>query len=160
MLQQIQAAGGNIKKYVDMAKDNKGNYRLMGFGHRVYKNFDPRAKIIKQRATALLNKKGIHDPLLDIAVQLEEVALKDEYFISRKLYPNVDFYSGIIYRAIGIPLNMFPVMFAIGRMPGWIAHWKEMVEDPTTKICRPRQIYTGSLKRDYVPLEQRKGSRT
>ncbi len=157
MLGQIQSEGGNVKKYVDMAKDNKTNYRLMGFGHRVYKNFDPRAKIIKQRAFALLNKKGIHDPLLDIAVQLEEIALKDEYFISRKLYPNVDFYSGIIYRAIGIPLDMFPVMFAIGRMPGWIAHWKEMVEDPATKICRPRQIYTGSVKRDYVPIEHRKG---
>ena len=158
MLQQIQTEGGNVPKYVDMAKDNKTNYRLMGFGHRVYKNFDPRAKIIKQRAFALLVKKGIHDPLLDIAVQLEGIALKDDYFISRKLYPNVDFYSGIIYRAIGIPLNMFPVMFAIGRMPGWIAHWKEMVEDPATKICRPRQIYTGSVKRDYVPM-QRRGSR-
>lgn len=157
MLQQIQADGGNVEKYVHMAKDNKANYRLMGFGHRVYKNFDPRAKIIKERAYALLNKKGIHDPLLDIAVKLEEIALKDEYFISRKLYPNVDFYSGIIYRAIGIPLNMFPVMFAIGRMPGWIAHWKEMVEDPATKICRPRQIYTGSVKRYYVPIQQRKG---
>ena len=155
MLEQIHADGGNVQKYVNMAKDSQSHYRLMGFGHRVYKNFDPRAKIIKERAYTLLNKKGIHDSLLDIAVKLEEIALKDPYFIERKLYPNVDFYSGIIYRAIGIPLNMFPVMFAIGRMPGWIAHWKEMVEDPVTKICRPRQIYTGVAQRDYVPIEKR-----
>ena len=155
MLQQIRADGGNVKKYVDMAKEDKSDYRLMGFGHRVYKNFDPRAKIIKQRAYALLNKKGIHDPLLDIAVKLEEIALKDEYFISRKLYPNVDFYSGIIYKAIGIPTNMFPVMFAIGRLPGWIAHWKEMKEDPATRIGRPRQIYVGKQKRDYILLPSR-----
>ena len=158
MLEQIHADGGDVVKYVNMAKDNKSHYRLMGFGHRVYKNFDPRAKIIKERAYTLLNKKGIHDPLLDIAIKLEEIALKDGYFIERKLYPNVDFYSGIIYRAIGIPLDMFPVMFAIGRMPGWIAHWKEMVEDPSTKICRPRQIYTGVSNRDYIPIEHRKSS--
>ena len=155
MLMQIQKDGGDVDKYVRMAKDGKSNFRLMGFGHRVYKNFDPRAKIIKEKAHSLLKKKGIKDPLLDIAVKLEQVALKDPYFIERKLYPNVDFYSGIIYRAIGIPLNMFPVMFAIGRMPGWIAHWKEMIEDESTKIGRPRQIYTGELKHDYVPIDKR-----
>jgi citrate synthase len=155
MLQQIHADGGDIQKYINMAKDKTSNFRLMGFGHRVYKNFDPRAKIIKKCADDLLNKLGIHDPLLDLAKQLEEAALKDSYFVERKLYPNVDFYSGIIYRAIGIPLNMFPVMFAIGRMPGWIAHWKEMMDDPMTKIGRPRQIYTGELTRNYVPIEQR-----
>ncbi len=155
MLMNIEKDGGDVKKYVGLAKDGKGHFRLMGFGHRVYKNFDPRAKIIKEQADRLLKKKGIHDELLDIAMQLESVALKDPYFIERKLYPNVDFYSGIIYRTMGIPLNMFPVIFAIGRMPGWIAHWKEMLEDPATKIGRPRQIYTGSLKRDYVPIEKR-----
>jgi citrate synthase len=155
MLQQIQNDGGNLQKYLDMAKDKNSKFRLMGFGHRVYKNFDPRAKIIKKCADDLLNKLGIQDPLLDIAKKLEEAALKDSYFVERKLYPNVDFYSGIIYRAIGIPLNMFPVMFAIGRMPGWIAHWKEMMDDPATKIGRPRQIYTGELTREYVPIEKR-----
>ncbi len=155
MLEEIRAQGGSVQKFVNKAKDSQGHFRLMGFGHRVYKNFDPRSKIIKERAYALLEKKGIRDPLLEIAVQLEEIALKDEYFIERKLYPNVDFYSGIIYRAIGIPLNMFPVMFAIGRMPGWIAHWKEMVEDPSTKIGRPRQIYIGSRKRSYIPINKR-----
>ena len=156
MLEQIHAEGDNIQKYITMAKDHSQNFRLMGFGHRVYKNFDPRAKIIKKKAHTLLKKLGRPDPLLDIAVQLEEAALKDEYFIERKLYPNVDFYSGIIYRAIGIPSNMFPVMFAIGRMPGWIAHWKEMVEDPATRIGRPRQIYVGENKRDFVPGALRK----
>lgn len=155
MLEAIQADGGDLNKYIAKAKDKTSDFRLMGFGHRVYKNFDPRAKIIKQCADDLLNKMGIHDPLLDLAKRLEEEALKDEYFVSRKLYPNVDFYSGIIYRAIGIPLNMFPVMFAIGRMPGWIAHWREMTMDPMTKIGRPRQIYTGELARDYVPMDQR-----
>jgi citrate synthase len=155
MLEKIHKDGGNVKKYVDMAKDSKNNFRLMGFGHRVYKNFDPRAKIIKKRADALLKKLGIQDPLLDIARQLEGVALKDSYFIERKLYPNVDFYSGIIYRAIGIPADMFPVMFAIGRMPGWIAHWKEMIESPDTRIGRPRQVYVGEEKRDYIPIDQR-----
>ncbi|MBI4308869.1 MAG: citrate synthase [Candidatus Omnitrophica bacterium] len=155
MLEEIHADGGDVQKYVAKAKDKTSGFRLMGFGHRVYKNFDPRAKIIKQKADELLNKLGIHDPLLDIAKRLEEAALKDEYFIARKLYPNVDFYSGIILKAIGIPLKMFPVMFAIGRMPGWIAHWKEMIEDPTTKIGRPFQIYIGSPSRDYVPIEQR-----
>ncbi|MEI7998404.1 MAG: citrate synthase [Candidatus Omnitrophota bacterium] len=155
MLETIQKDGGNVEKYVAKAKDKDDSFRLMGFGHRVYRNFDPRAKIIKKCADDLLKKLGINDPLLDLAKHLEEVALKDEYFISRKLYPNVDFYSGIIYRAIGIPLNMFPVMFAIGRMPGWIAHWKEMIEDPTTKIGRPFQIYTGETQHDYVPIEKR-----
>jgi citrate synthase len=127
----------------------------MGFGHRVYKNFDPRAKIIKIAADNVLKKLGIKDPLLDIAKELEEAALKDSYFIERKLYPNVDFYSGIIYRALGFPTNMFTVLFALGRLPGWVAHWKEMMEDPTSKIGRPRQIYTGATAREYVPLEQR-----
>ncbi len=155
MLEQIHNEGGNVQKFVEMAKDKDSKFRLMGFGHRVYRNFDPRAKIIKRKADELFAKLGINDPLLDIAKRLEEAALKDDYFISRKLYPNVDFYSGIILRAIGIPLKMFPVMFAIGRMPGWIAHWKEMIEDPTSKIGRPFQIYTGSTLRDYVPITKR-----
>lgn len=154
MLEEIGNAK-NIPEFIRKVKDKESGIRLMGFGHRVYKNFDPRAKIIKQCADDLLNKLGIHDPLLDLAKKLEEAALKDDYFVSRKLYPNVDFYSGIIYRAIGIPLNMFPVMFAIGRMPGWIAHWREMTQDPITKIGRPRQIYTGELTRDYVPMDRR-----
>ena len=156
MLQKIQTEGGNVKKYVDMAKDKNSNFRLMGFGHRVYKNFDPRAKIIKRAADQVLEKKGIHDPLLDIAKQLEEAALKDSYFVERKLYPNVDFYSGIIYRALGFPTNMFTVLFALGRLPGWIAHWREMLSDPTMKIGRPRQIYTGPTAHPYVPMDQRK----
>jgi citrate synthase len=127
----------------------------MGFGHRVYKNFDPRAKIIKRTADEVLNKLGIQDPLLDIAKELEERALNDDYFIEKKLYPNVDFYSGIIYRAIGIPTEMFTVMFAMGRMPGWIAQWKEMIEDPNTKIGRPRQVYIGATERPYIPIDQR-----
>lgn len=155
MLEDIHRDGGNVDKYIAKAKDKNDSFRLMGFGHRVYKNFDPRARIIKKCADDLLNKLGIQDPLLDLAKKMEAVALKDEYFVSRKLYPNVDFYSGIIFRAIGIPLNMFPVMFAIGRMPGWIAHWKEMIEDPTTKIGRPFQIYTGENQHDYVPIENR-----
>lgn len=155
MLQVIQDDNGNIKKYVDKAKDKKSSFRLMGFGHRVYKNFDPRAEIIKEQADKLLKKLGVNDHLLEIALKLEEIALKDEYFIERKLYPNVDFYSGMMYRAIGIPLNMYPVMFAIARMPGWIAHWKEMIESPGTRIGRPRQIYTGNNICDYVPMEKR-----
>jgi len=156
MLEQIKADGGDVKKYVELAKDKNSNFRLMGFGHRVYKNFDPRAKIIKATADKVLGKLGIKDPLLDIAKELEEAALKDSYFVERKLYPNVDFYSGIIYRALGFPTSMFTVLFAIGRLPGWIAHWKEMMEDPTTKIGRPRQIYTGATVRDYTPIEGRK----
>ncbi len=155
MLLEIQQNGGDVDKYVLRAKDKNDTFRLMGFGHRVYKNFDPRAKIIKKCADDLLNKLGINDPLLDIAKRLEAAALKDEYFVARKLYPNVDFYSGIIYRALGIPLEMFPVMFAIGRMPGWIAHWKEMIQDPSTKIGRPFQIYTGNTTTNYVPIESR-----
>jgi citrate synthase len=155
MLQAIHADGGDVKKYVGLAKDKNSNFRLMGFGHRVYKNFDPRAKIIKGAADKVLGKLGVKDPLLDIAKQLEEAALKDPYFVERKLYPNVDFYSGIIYRAMGFPTNMFTVLFALGRLPGWIAHWKEMMEDPSTKIGRPRQIYTGPTVRDYTPLEKR-----
>lgn len=155
MLEEIQAAGGNIQQFINRSKDPNDNYRLMGFGHRVYKNFDPRAKIIKERCHQLFNALGIHDPLLDIAVKLEAAVLKDDYFSERKLYPNVDFYSGLIYKAIGIPTEMFPVLFAIGRMPGWIAHWKEMKEDPKSKIGRPRQIYTGLTVRDYVPMDKR-----
>ena len=157
MLTDIHKNGGDVKKYVAMAKDKNSGFKLMGFGHRVYKNFDPRAKIIKAAADKVLAKLGKQDPLLDIAKALEEAALKDSYFVERKLYPNVDFYSGIIYRAMGFPTNMFTVLFALGRLPGWIAHWKEMVEDPTTKIARPRQIYTGPRERAYVPMEKRGG---
>jgi len=155
MLQSIQNDGGDVKKYVALAKDKNSNFRLMGFGHRVYKNFDPRAKILKQAADKILGKLGVSDPLLDIAKGLEEAALADSYFVERKLYPNVDFYSGIIYRALGFPTDMFTVLFALGRLPGWIAHWKEMMEDTTTKIGRPRQIYTGEPLHDYLPMEKR-----
>jgi citrate synthase len=155
MLEQIQRDGGDVKKYVELAKVKTSGFRLMGFGHRVYKNFDPRAKIIKEWADRVLAKLGIQDPLLDIAKQLEEAALKDSYFVERKLYPNVDFYSGIIYRALGFPTNMFTVLFALGRLPGWIAHWKEQMEDPGFKIGRPRQIYTGPTQTHYVPKNQR-----
>ena len=155
MLEMIKNDGGDVKKYVAKAKDKNSDFRLMGFGHRVYKNFDPRAKIIKQAADKVLAKLGVKDPLLDIAKGLEEAALADSYFVERKLYPNVDFYSGIIYRAMGFPTNMFTVLFALGRLPGWIAHWKEMMEDTSTKIGRPRQIYTGPTVTDYVPLDKR-----
>lgn len=155
MLQSIHDSGENVKSFVERVKKRESGARLMGFGHRVYKNFDPRAKIIKKSCDTILAKLGIHDPLLDIAKALEEAALSDEYFISRKLYPNVDFYSGIIYKAIGIPTNMFTVMFAIGRLPGWIAQWKEMMEAPP-KIGRPRQIYTGNRQSPYVPINERK----
>jgi citrate synthase len=155
MLTAIHDDGGDVKKYVAMAKDKNSGFKLMGFGHRVYKNFDPRAKIIKAAADKVLGRLGKPDPLLDVAKTLEEAALKDSYFVERKLYPNVDFYSGIIYRAMGFPTNMFTVLFALGRLPGWIAHWKEMVEDNGTKIARPRQIYTGLPLRDYVPVEKR-----
>jgi citrate synthase len=154
MLEMIQADGGNVQKYVDKAKDKNDGFRLMGFGHRVYKNFDPRARIIKVACDNILNKLGVQDPLLDIAKQLEEVALKDPYFVERKLYPNVDFYSGIIYKAIGIPTEMFTVMFALGRLPGWIAQWRELslAKEP---IGRPRQIYVGQKERKYVPITER-----
>jgi len=155
MLQRIQAAGGDYKGFMTQVKDKTSGVRLMGFGHRVYKSYDPRAKILKKLADKLLPHLKIKDPLLDIAKRLEEVALSDQYFIERNLYPNVDFYSGILYRAIGIPLDMFTVMFALGRIPGWIAHWKEMNEDPDRKIGRPRQIYTGHTERAYVPLAKR-----
>lgn len=155
MLEQIVADGGDVKKYVDMAKDKNNNFRLMGFGHRVYKNFDPRAKIIEGACQRILQKQNTNDPVFDIAQELEEVALKDEYFIERKLYPNVDFYSGVIYRALGIPMPMFTAMFAIGRLPGWIAHWREMHSDPNKRIARPRQIYVGATQREFVPLEAR-----
>ena len=155
MLQRILDDGGNYKKYVNLAKDKTSSFRLMGFGHRVYKNYDPRAKILKAAADRVLDELGVDDPLLDIAKQLEEVALEDDYFVDRKLYPNVDFYSGIIYRAMGIPTNMFTVMFALGRLPGWIAHWKEMREDPDGRIHRPRQIYIGKNERKVVPLADR-----
>ncbi len=155
MLQQITDDGGNVQKYVELAKDKKSNFRLMGFGHRVYKNYDPRAKIIKAACDRLLAKMHIKDPLFDVAQQLEEVALKDPYFIERKLYPNVDFYSGVIYRAMGIPVQMFTVLFAMGRLPGWIAHWLEMHRSANKRICRPRQIYTGPTIRPFVPLGKR-----
>lgn len=155
MLEHIRADGGDYKKYMNMAKDKSSGFKLMGFGHRVYKNFDPRATILKASADKVLGQLGKSDPLLDIAKNLEEIALKDDFFISRKLYPNVDFYSGIIYRAMGIPTNMFTVMFALGRLPGWIAQWKEMRETPGQRIYRPRQIYTGETKRAYVPIEKR-----
>ena len=155
MLERIHTDGDDLDKYVRLAKDPDSDFRLMGFGHRVYKNFDPRATIIKSACDRVLNLLGVDDPLLDLARRLEEVALSDEYFVERKLYPNVDFYSGIIYRAIGIPENMFTVMFALGRLPGWVAQWKEMHQDPKTKIARPRQIYNGETARDYVPIEKR-----
>lgn len=155
MLDVIRKEGCDVKKCVEKAKSKEDTFRLMGFGHRVYKNYDPRAKIIKKKVDALLSALKIKDPLLDIAKELEEIALKDDYFIERKLFPNVDFYSGIAYKAIGIPINMFPVMFAIGRLPGWIAHWKEMVEDPMTRIGRPRQIYVGEATRSYIPMDKR-----
>lgn len=155
MLQEIEKNGGDVKKAIALSKDKNSNFRLMGFGHRVYKNYDPRARVIKKSCDALLAKKGIHDPLLDVAKRLEEAALEDPYFIEKKLYPNVDFYSGVIYRALGIPTDMFTVMFALGRLPGWIAHWVEMHKDSSTKIGRPRQIYTGAQETDYVPVEQR-----
>ena len=156
MLQSIKDDGSGPQKFIDLAKRKDSGFKLMGFGHRVYKNYDPRAKIIKVAADKVMSKMKQPDPLLDIAKALEEAALSDSYFVERKLYPNVDFYSGIIYRALGIPTNMFTVMFAIGRTPGWIAHWKEMMEDPTTKIFRPRQIYTGPQLTHYTPVEQRK----
>jgi citrate synthase len=155
MLEMIRDDGGNFEKYVDLAKDKSSPFRLMGFGHRVYKNFDPRAQILKESADEVLAELGKDDPLLEIAKRLEEVALEDSFFVERKLYPNVDFYSGIIYQAMGIPTGMFTVMFALGRLPGWIAQWKEMMEDPHVRISRPRQIYMGETERSFVPLELR-----
>ena len=155
MLEQIIADGSDVDKYVNLAKDKSSSFRLMGFGHRVYKNFDPRARIIKAACDKLLEKLDIKDPLFDVAQKLETVALEDPYFVERKLYPNVDFYSGVIYRAIGIPVQMFTVLFAMGRLPGWIAHWVEMHSSPSKRISRPRQVYTGPTQRDFVPLDQR-----
>jgi citrate synthase len=154
MLEEIKKDGGNVDKWIAKAKDKNDPFRLMGFGHRVYKNFDPRARIIKKAADDVLSKLGVNDPTLEIAMKLEEIALKDPYFVERKLYPNVDFYSGIIYRALGIPVDMFTVMFAIGRLPGWIAQWKELRENKEP-IGRPRQIYTGKNLRPYVALNKR-----
>ncbi|WP_339921810.1 citrate synthase [uncultured Cyclobacterium sp.] len=154
MLEAIKADGGDSKKYLEKAKDKNDPFRLMGFGHRVYKNFDPRAKIIKKAADEVLEKLGINDPILDIAKELESAALNDQYFVDRKLYPNVDFYSGIIYRALGIPTDMFTVMFALGRLPGWIAQWKEMREN-NEPIGRPRQVYVGETERDFVSIDKR-----
>jgi len=155
MLEEIQKSGGDAHKALARAKDKNDNFKLMGFGHRVYKNFDPRAKIIKKACDVVLTQLGVKDPLLDIAKGLEQEALADDYFKSRNLYPNVDFYSGIIYRALGIPTNLFTVMFALGRMPGWLAQWKEMRETKETKISRPRQVYTGSTTREYTDISKR-----
>ena len=155
MLEMIRQDGSDYKKYVDMAKDKDNEFRMMGFGHRVYKNFDPRATILRKACDEVLEELGIDDPLLEIAKQLEDVALNDEYFVERKLYPNVDFYSGVLYRAMGIPTNMFTVMFALGRLPGWIAHLRELRDDPTSRINRPRQIYTGPTLREFTPVAQR-----
>ena len=155
MLTEIKKNGGDYNKYLDKAKDKNDPFRLMGFGHRVYKNFDPRATIIKSACDTVLDKLGIDDPLLDIARGLEEQALQDPYFVERHLYPNVDFYSGIIYRALGIPVNMFTTMFAMGRMPGWLSQWKEMRASKATRIARPRQVYTGDTARDFIEIDQR-----
>jgi citrate synthase len=155
MLEQIQANGGDVDEFVRKVKNKEAGVKLMGFGHRVYKNYDPRAAIIKKTAHELLEKLGSQDELLDIALKLEQVALSDEYFIERKLYPNVDFYTGLLYKAMGFPPKMFTVLFALGRLPGWIAQWREMIADPETKIGRPRQLYIGATERDYVPVDNR-----
>jgi citrate synthase len=155
MLEQIKNDGSDYKKYVNMAKDKNSDYKLFGFGHRVYRNYDPRAKVISKAAERVLSALNVNDPLMDIAKNLEDVALNDDYFIKRKLYPNVDFYSGIIYKAMGIPTNMFTVMFALGRLPGWLAHWREMILDTKSKINRPRQIYSGATLRNVKSIEER-----
>ena len=155
MLDHI-ARNRNLAQVVARAKDRSDSFRLMGFGHRVYKTYDPRAKIMRRTAHQLLKKLRASDPLLDVAVELEEIALKDDYFVEHHLYPNVDFYSGVVLRAIGIPVNMFTVMFAIGRLPGWIAQWKESLDDPDWKLCRPRQIYVGPNDRTYIPVDDRR----
>ncbi|MFL6138747.1 MAG: citrate synthase [Frankiaceae bacterium] len=155
MLDRIRADGGDVDAFVRRVKSKEPGVRLMGFGHRVYKNYDPRAAIVKKASRDVLERLGKPDPLLDIAVKLEEIALADDYFVERKLYPNVDFYTGVIYKAMGFPTHMFTVLFALGRLPGWIAQWREMLEDPTTKIGRPRQIYVGPTERHYVPAEKR-----
>jgi citrate synthase len=155
MLEGIRTEGGDVSNFVSRVKNKEKGVRLMGFGHRVYKNYDPRAKIIKKTADQILSKLGVHDELLEIAMKLEETALSDDYFVERKLYPNVDFYTGLIYRALGFPTKFFTVLFALGRLPGWIAHWREMINDPQTKIGRPRQIYTGEKERDYLRISER-----
>ncbi|WP_369258095.1 citrate synthase [Geodermatophilus amargosae] len=155
MLEGIQHDGGDIGRFVERVKKKEPGVKLMGFGHRVYKNYDPRAAIVKQTADSVLDKLGGDNQLLDLARQLEEIALSDDYFVERKLYPNVDFYTGLIYRAMGFPVRMFTVLFALGRLPGWIAQWREMIADPTTKIGRPRQVYTGETERAFVPLAER-----
>ena len=155
MLERVQKAEYSTDEFMAKVKNKEDGVRLMGFGHRVYKNYDPRAAIIKKTAHTMLDKMGGHDELLDIAMRLEEIALADDYFVERKLYPNVDFYTGLIYKAMGFPTRMFTVLFALGRLPGWIAQWREMIEDPSTKIGRPRQVYIGETERDYVPLDQR-----
>ena len=155
MLEQIRESGMPVSEYVAKVKDKQSGIKLMGFGHRVYRNFDPRSKILRKAADDLLASMKIHDPLLDLAQELADVALSDDYFVERKLYPNVDFYSGTILRAIGIPLNMFTVMFAIGRMPGWIANWKEIHDDPKGRIYRPRQVYVGHTGEHWMPREER-----
>jgi len=155
MLTQIHRSGGGVNTFIRQVKNREDGVKLMGFGHRVYKNYDPRATIVKQTAHEVFDALGINDPLLDIAMRLEEVALSDDFFISRRLYPNVDFYTGLIYKAMGFPPRMFTVMFALGRLPGWIAQWREMIDDPQTKIGRPRQVYIGEPERDYIPLEAR-----
>src|SRR4249919_2911370 len=155
MLNSILADGGDVDRFVARVKDKEPGVKLMGFGHPVYRNYDPRATIIKQAAHDVLERMGVNDPLLDIALRLEAVALADDYFISRKLYPNVDFYTGLIYKAMGFPTKMFTVLFALGRLPGWIAQWREMISDPLTKIGRPRQVYTGSAQRDFIEIEKR-----
>jgi citrate synthase len=155
MLERIQADGGDVDRFVGRVKDKEPGVKLMGFGHRVYKNYDPRAAIVKRATREVLDALGMSDPLLDIAMRLEEVALADDFFVERKLYPNVDFYTGVIYKAMGFPTRMFTVLFALGRLPGWIAQWREMIEDKSTKIGRPRQVYTGSTERAYVPVAER-----
>jgi citrate synthase len=155
MLRRIHADGGDARAFVKRVKNREHGVRLMGFGHRVYKNYDLRAAIVKHAVRDLLDHRGHSDPLLDIAMRLEEVAVADEYFISRRLYPNVDFYTGLIYQAMGFPTNMFTVLFALGRLPGCIAHWREMIHDPQTRIGRPRQLYTGAVERPYRPLDER-----
>jgi citrate synthase len=155
MLEQIRADGGDVNSFVTKVKNKEKGVKLMGFGHRVYKNYDPRAAIVKKAAQDVLSKMDKPDPLLELAFQLEEIALADDYFVSRKLYPNVDFYTGLIYKALGFPTRMFTVLFAIGRLPGWIAQWQEMMNDPATKIGRPRQLYTGETEREFVPISER-----
>ncbi|HEY0487441.1 MAG TPA: citrate synthase [Mycobacteriales bacterium] len=155
MLEGIERSGGDVDDFVTKVKNRESGVKLMGFGHRVYKNYDPRAAIVKKTADEVLTKLGVHDPLLDIAMKLEEYALKDDYFVERKLYPNVDFYTGVIYKALGFPTRMFTVLFALGRLPGWLAQWREMMNDPATKIGRPRQVYTGATEREYAALDAR-----